>query len=95
MPTSFIGTFKGMTILHWHAQWDDHHSLGLVQGNVLDPNLPTPFRCIKVLQGPTIFLSNINIDISDIYLIECYKGKITLQTLIFTKGQDSWAINTP
>jgi hypothetical protein len=35
---------------------------------VLDHNLPTPFRCIKVLQKPIIFPSNISIDIRDIYL---------------------------
>jgi hypothetical protein len=33
----------------------------------LDLNLLTPLRCIKVLQGPTIFSSNIKIDIRDIY----------------------------
>ena len=35
--------------------------------DVLDPNLPIYFRCIKVLQGSTIFPSNINIDVRDIY----------------------------
>jgi hypothetical protein len=35
--------------------------------DVLDLNLLTPFKCIKVLQRPTIFLSNINIDVRDIY----------------------------
>jgi hypothetical protein len=33
----------------------------------LDLNLLTPLRCIKVLQGPIIFSSNIKIDIRDIY----------------------------
>jgi hypothetical protein len=33
----------------------------------LDPNLSIPFKCIKVLQEPIIFLSNINIDVRDIY----------------------------
>ena len=41
--------------------------MGLAAFDVLDPNLSTPFRCIKVLKGPNIFLSNISIDASDIY----------------------------
>jgi len=41
--------------------------MGLATSNILDPNLPTSFMCIKVLQEPTIFLSNINIDIRGIY----------------------------
>jgi hypothetical protein len=69
-----------MTILPWHAQGNDQPPLGLTSGknsvsmslatfDVLDPNLLTPFRCIKVFQGPTIFSSNISIDVSDIYLL--------------------------
>jgi hypothetical protein len=41
--------------------------MGLAIFDVLDPNLPILFRCIKVLQGPTIFPLNINIDITNIY----------------------------
>ena len=33
---------------------------------IFDINLPTSFRCIKILKRPTIFLSNFNIDVKDI-----------------------------
>jgi hypothetical protein len=59
-----LGTPKGMTILSWHAQEGDPPLFGLAYGknlifmnsttsNVLNPNLPIPFRRIKILQGPT------------------------------------------
>jgi len=41
--------------------------MGSTTFDVLDPNFPTLFRCIKVLQGPTIYSSNINIDVRGIY----------------------------
>jgi hypothetical protein len=64
--------------------------MGLATFDILDSNLSTSFRCIKFLQWPTIFLSNINIDVRDIYpSLKCYYGKITLQTLLFIKEQDS------
>jgi uncharacterized membrane protein len=41
--------------------------MDLLTFEVLDLNLPTPFKYIKVLQEPTIFSSNTNIDVIDIY----------------------------
>jgi hypothetical protein len=42
-----------------------------------------------------IFLSNIDTDIRDIYPSLNAIRIIMLQTLLFTKEQDSWGINTP
>jgi len=36
--------------------------------DMLDYNFPTPFRCLEFIQKPIIFLSNINIDVRDIYI---------------------------
>jgi len=41
--------------------------MDLVTFDILNYNLPTHFRCVKVFQGPTIFLSNINTDVKYIY----------------------------
>ena len=41
--------------------------MDLLAFEVLDLNLPTHFKYIKVLQEPTIFSSNTNIDVRDIY----------------------------
>jgi len=67
-----------MTIFPWHAQENNQPPLSLTSRknsasldlaifDVLDINLLAPLRCIKVLQGPIIFSSNIKIDIRDIY----------------------------
>jgi hypothetical protein len=48
-----------------------------------------PFSCIKIFQGPIIFSSNINIDVRDIYLSLNVIRVITLQAVLFTKGQES------
>jgi len=42
-------------------------SMSLTAFDVLDPNLSTPFQCIKVPQELTIFQSNISINVRDIY----------------------------
>jgi hypothetical protein len=60
------------------VQENDNLFLGLIMGitqsllalaifDDLDSNFSTPFRCIKIFQELTIFPSNINIDIRDIY----------------------------
>jgi len=41
--------------------------MSLTAFDVLDPNLSTPFQCIKVPQELTIFQSNISINVRDIY----------------------------
>jgi hypothetical protein len=48
--------------------------------DVLDPHLPTLFLCIKVIQESIIFLSNISIDVRDIYtLLNAIKVKLLLR----------------
>ena len=90
------GTPKGMTLLPWvwpkkRVQPPWVHLLF----DVLDPNFLTPFRCIKVLHGPTIFLSNINIDLRNIYTsLNAIRVKLHLDPH-FSQKKDSWAINTP
>jgi len=54
--------------------------------NILNLNFPTPFRCIKILQEPIIFSSNINIDIRDIYpLLNTIGVKLHLDTYLHKK----------
>jgi hypothetical protein len=70
--------------------------MGLATSDILNLNLPIPLRSIKVIQGPTIFLSSINIDVNDIYTsLNAIMVKLHFIPIFLQKRQDSWAINTP
>jgi hypothetical protein len=61
-------------------------SIGSAIVDVLDLKLFIHFRCIKVIQEPTIFPSNINIDIRDIYTsLNVIKVKLHSRPFFFYK----------
>jgi hypothetical protein len=61
--------------------------------DVLDLKLFIHFRCIKVIQEPTIFPSNINIDIRDIYTsLNVIKVKLHSRPFFFLQKNKTYEL---